>query len=38
MTFTPADKPGEFTRMTYTELDFDPVLPPDTFTLQALRP
>ena len=35
MTLLPADKPGEFTRMTYESLDFDPVIPESTFTLQG---
>jgi hypothetical protein len=34
---TPADKPSEFTEMTYVELDFDVKLPPRTFSLQALK-
>lgn len=37
MTLLPADKPGEFTRMTYVSLDFDPVIPSSTFTLQGLK-
>lgn len=38
MTLTPSEPPGEFTRMTYRELDFDVAIPPETFTLQALQP
>jgi hypothetical protein len=38
MTVIPADKPGEWTRITYQSLDFDIALPPDTFSLQALKP
>lgn len=37
MTVTPEDKPGEFTRMTYIEVDFDADIPADTFTRQALQ-
>lgn len=37
MTIIPADKPGEFTRMTYQEMDFDADIPPDMFTRQALQ-
>lgn len=39
MTFRvePADKPGEFTEMRYTELEFGVDLPDRTFTLQALK-
>ena len=33
----PADKPGEFTEMTYNEIAYDVALPPSTFTLQALK-
>lgn len=36
-TVTPADKPGEFTRFSYEELDFDVDIPDSTFTLQALK-
>jgi outer membrane lipoprotein-sorting protein len=38
MTLLPADKPGEMTRITYDSLDFDVKLPPETFSLQALKP
>jgi hypothetical protein len=38
MTVIPADKPNEWTRITYQSLDFDITLPPDTFSLQALKP
>lgn len=37
MTLEPADKPGELTRITYVDLDFDAAIPDSTFTLQALR-
>ena len=37
MVITPADKPGEQTTITYDEATFDAVLPPETFTLQALK-
>lgn len=37
-TITPADKPGEYTRVTYVSLDFDPALDASIFTLQALKP
>lgn len=37
MTLTPADKPGEFTKITYAELDFDAEIDPNTFSLQSLR-
>jgi outer membrane lipoprotein-sorting protein len=33
----PADKPGEFTRMEYTELEFDVDIPESKFSLQALK-
>jgi len=33
----PADKPGEFTEVTYRELDFDTPVPDATFSLQALK-
>lgn len=33
----PADKPGEFTEVTYLELDFDTPVPDATFSLQALK-
>lgn len=36
-TVTPADKPGEFTRFSYDELDFDVDIPDSTFSLQALK-
>ncbi len=37
MHMTPEDKPGEYTEIRYTELKFDVPLPPDTFSLAALR-
>jgi outer membrane lipoprotein-sorting protein len=37
ITLSPADKPGEFTQITYDSLDFDPTLPESTFTLQGLK-
>lgn len=37
MELVPADKPGEFTRITYDELAFDIELHPKTFTLQSLK-
>ncbi|MBZ5498956.1 MAG: outer membrane lipoprotein-sorting protein [Acidobacteriia bacterium] len=37
MHMTPEDKPGEYTEIRYTELKFDIPLPPDTFSLAALR-
>jgi outer membrane lipoprotein-sorting protein len=37
MTLIPGDKPDEYTRITYAELDFDADVPDSTFTLQALR-
>jgi outer membrane lipoprotein-sorting protein len=37
MQLTPADKPGEYTRVTYEELAFDVDLPDKTFTVQALK-
>jgi outer membrane lipoprotein-sorting protein len=37
MRVTPADKPGEFTEITYENLAFDVDIPASTFTLQALR-
>ncbi len=33
----PADKEGEFTKMTYEELDFDVDIPADTFSLKSLK-
>lgn len=38
MTLTPADKPGEFTKIRYLSLDFDTAPPAGIFTLQALKP
>lgn len=38
MTLIPSDKPEEFTRITYRELDFDADVPESLFTLQSLRP
>ena len=37
MHMTPEDKPGEYTEIRYIELTFDVPLPPDTFSLAALR-
>ncbi|MCA9566410.1 MAG: outer membrane lipoprotein-sorting protein, partial [Myxococcales bacterium] len=37
MTLVPADKPGEFTKMTFDELKFDVPIHDKTFTLQALK-
>jgi len=37
MNLVPSDKPGEYTRFTYSELEFDMTLPPDTFSLSSLR-
>jgi outer membrane lipoprotein-sorting protein len=37
MTLTPSDKQGEFTRITYVELDFDIAVDERTFSLQALK-
>ena len=37
MTLTPHDKPGEFTRMTFSELDFDVDLDDGMFSLQSLK-
>lgn len=37
MTLKPEDKPGEYTRVTYVEIDFDADVPEETFSLQALR-
>jgi len=37
MKVVPADKPGEFTEITYKELKFDVQIPASKFTLQALR-
>lgn len=37
MKFVPADKPGEYTEITYQEVDFDVEIPKSTFTLQALK-
>lgn len=37
MTLVPSDEPTEFTRVSYESLDFDPQLPPETFTLQGLK-
>ncbi len=38
MTLLPADKPDEFTVVTYDTLEFDVEIPDSTFTLQALKP
>jgi len=38
MKLTPADKPDEFTVVTYKSIAFDVDLPESTFTLQALKP
>ncbi len=37
MRLTPADKDGEFTQITYDELEFDVDISDSTFTLQALK-
>jgi len=37
MTLRPADKPNEFTRITYVDIDFDVDMPANTFSLQALK-
>lgn len=37
MVLMPADKPDEYTRVRYLELDFDSPIPEGTFTLQALK-
>jgi hypothetical protein len=37
MRINPADKPGEFTEIVYSELEFDLKLPEDTFSLSFLR-
>lgn len=37
MTLQPADKPDEFTRFTYVDIDFDTDIPDSTFSLQALK-
>jgi len=37
MTLVPADKPGEFTQITYDDLQFAADIPSSTFTLQALE-
>ncbi|MFH1809418.1 MAG: outer membrane lipoprotein-sorting protein [Pseudomonadota bacterium] len=37
MKMVPADKPDEYTEMTYDSIAFDVKLPPSTFTLQALK-
>jgi hypothetical protein len=37
MTIVPADKPDEYTKISYVSIDFDADLPSDTFTQQALR-
>ena len=37
-TITPADKPGEYTKVTQMALDIDAPVDPSTFTLQALKP
>lgn len=34
----PADKPDEFTEISYEQIDFDVDLPDSTFTLQSLKP
>ena len=34
---TPADEPGEFTELTYSDLHYNVALPKSTFTLQALK-
>lgn len=37
MRVVPADKPGEYTEVTYDSIDFDVDIPDSTFSLQALR-
>jgi hypothetical protein len=37
ITVTPADKPDESTVISYRRLAFDVPLPPDTFSLAALK-
>jgi hypothetical protein len=37
MTLVPADKPGEFTRLRYLDVNLDARFSPETFTLQALK-
>lgn len=37
MRMVPGDKPGEFTEITYVELDFDAAIAPEKFTLQGLK-
>jgi outer membrane lipoprotein-sorting protein len=37
MTLVPHDKPGEYTRMSFSELDFDAALDDAMFSLQALK-
>lgn len=37
MLLQPADKPDEFTRVSYDAIDFDVQIPESTFTLQALK-
>jgi outer membrane lipoprotein-sorting protein len=37
MTLTPEDKPGEMTRITYEDLDFESEVPESMFSLQALK-
>lgn len=37
MLLKPADKPDEYTRVSYVELDFDVEIPASTFSLQALK-
>ena len=37
MTVTPHDKPGEFTRFRFTELQYDPELPEGFFSIQSLK-
>ena len=38
MTLTPVGEDGEFTRITYVDLDFDAEVSESTFSLQALKP
>ena len=38
MTLLPRDKPEEFTKMTFEDLQFDVALDPTVFSLQALKP
>ena len=37
MRIEPADDPGEFTEVTYADIDFDADIPEGTFSLQSLK-